>query len=148
MLLFCYSLINADKAAHRARLIQRLFCARIRQIEPVLEEVNAQHPLQPCRRATISLLGIIGFNLLAEFLPRHHLIHLQVKVFPACGLAKRSESPAAKLCCFIEIRPLYTMRIYRRCNDLIELPLIILARQSLVVLQIIENITTSHQVGH
>lgn len=80
--------VNANKAAHRARFIQGFFRTRIRQVEPVLQEIDAQHPLQPDRRTAIADPGIIGLNLLAEFLPWNHLIHLQEKLFPASRFAK------------------------------------------------------------
>jgi len=38
--------VEAGKTAHRAGFIQRLFRTRVRHVEPVLEEVDAQHPLQ------------------------------------------------------------------------------------------------------
>ena len=49
--------INANERPHRRRIIKRFFRRRVRQIEPVLQEVDPQHPLQPHRRATVSGLG-------------------------------------------------------------------------------------------
>ena len=49
--------IDSDKAAHRLRIIDRLFHRQIRQIEPVLQKVDPQHPLDPDWRAAITRLG-------------------------------------------------------------------------------------------
>src|SRR5262249_51909929 len=37
--------IDADKTAHRQRIVERLLHRRVRQLEPLLQEVDAQHPL-------------------------------------------------------------------------------------------------------
>lgn len=41
--------IDAHKAAHGAQLIQRFFYRRIREVEPVLEKVDPQHPFDADR---------------------------------------------------------------------------------------------------
>ena len=43
--------VDAIKMPHRLRIVERLFHCRVGQIEPVLQEIDAQHPLDPDRRA-------------------------------------------------------------------------------------------------
>jgi len=49
--------IDADKTPHRLRIVERLFDRRVRQIESVLQEIDAQHPLHANRRTAIAGLG-------------------------------------------------------------------------------------------
>jgi hypothetical protein len=46
--------IDAHEPAHGERLIQRFLRRRVRQVEPVLQEVQPQHPFQADRRAVIA----------------------------------------------------------------------------------------------
>src|ERR1022692_1250213 len=43
--------IDAHEAAHHRRVVQRLFHPRGRQVEPLLQKVNAQHPLHTQSKA-------------------------------------------------------------------------------------------------
>lgn len=80
--------IDVDKLAHRARVIQRLFHRRVGQVEPMLQKVNAQHPLQPCRRAARAFAArVYRLDQRRELLPRHHPVHLRQKLLAAGGLA-------------------------------------------------------------
>src|SRR6516162_3886696 len=74
--------IDADKTAHRRRIIERLLYRRVRQIEPLLQEVDAQHPLDPNRRAAIARLGIDRLDQPAQRQPRNHPLHLAQKRRP------------------------------------------------------------------
>ena len=74
--------IDADKTAHRRRIIERLLYRRVRQIEPLLQEVDAQHPLDPNRRAAIARLGIDRLDQPAQRRPRNHPPHLGQKRRP------------------------------------------------------------------
>ena len=38
---------NADKIAHGQRIVERLLHRRVGQVEPLLQEIDAQHPLAP-----------------------------------------------------------------------------------------------------
>jgi hypothetical protein len=68
--------IDADEAAHRRRIVQRLLHRRVRQIEPLLQEIEAQHPLDPDRRPAIARLRIEWLDQRAQRGPRHHPLHL------------------------------------------------------------------------
>jgi transposase, IS5 family len=54
---------------------------RVRQIEPLLQEIEAQHPLDPDRRAAIARLGIERRDQRAQRRPGHNPLHLGKK----CG---------------------------------------------------------------
>jgi len=49
--------IDVDKAPHCRRIVKRLFHRRVRQIEPLLQEIDAQHPLDPDRRRPLPGFG-------------------------------------------------------------------------------------------
>ena len=38
--------VDVDEATHRQRVVEGLLERQVRQVEPVLEKVDAQHPLQ------------------------------------------------------------------------------------------------------
>jgi hypothetical protein len=39
--------VDPDRIPHRRGIVERLFHRRVRQVEPVLQEMDAQHPLDP-----------------------------------------------------------------------------------------------------
>src|SRR5258708_30861761 len=63
--------VDADEAPHRKRVIQRLLDRRIRQVEPVLDKVDAQHPLQADRRATVPGFRIDRLDQPTQAAPPH-----------------------------------------------------------------------------
>ena len=76
--------VDAHKTTHRPRIVQRLFHSRVRQIEPVLQKVNAQHALNTHRRSAPALPpGIEGLNHRRQLRPRYDPVHLFQKLFPA-----------------------------------------------------------------
>ncbi len=90
--------VDADEPPHGQRVIQRLLRRRVRQIEPVLQEVHPQHPLQPDRRAAVAGLGVERLDQRAQFAPRHHLLHLGQECRPPrqlAVLARSSPSPGS-----------------------------------------------------
>src|SRR5215470_10414861 len=74
--------INPDKNPHRLRIVKRLFDRRVRQIEPLLQEIDAQHPLDTDRRSAVTGLGIEWLDQLAQRRPRHNPLHLGQKRCP------------------------------------------------------------------
>src|SRR5580700_8246749 len=54
--------IDPHELPHHRRVIQGLFHGRVRQVKPLLQKINPQHPLQSYRRAPIPQLGIMGFD--------------------------------------------------------------------------------------
>src|SRR5450756_3163160 len=51
--------VNANETPYRRRLIQELFHARVRQVEPLLHKVRPQHDRQTNRPATVASLRIV-----------------------------------------------------------------------------------------
>jgi hypothetical protein len=39
--------VDPDKTPHRLRIVERLLHRRVWQVEPLLQEIDAQHPLAP-----------------------------------------------------------------------------------------------------
>jgi len=73
--------IDPDERPHRVTIVEGLFDARIAQIEPVLEEIYPQHPLDTDRRTSGPFPNrIVTLNDLADALPRDHLVHLVEKL--------------------------------------------------------------------
>ncbi len=72
--------IDHRKPAKYSRVVQRLLARLIGQVEPQLQKVQPQHPLQPDRRATIANLRVVRFDQLAQRFPRHQLVHLLQKL--------------------------------------------------------------------
>jgi hypothetical protein len=78
--------VDANKMPHRLRIVERLLDCRVGQIEPVLQEIKAQHPLDPDRRAAIAWLRIKRLDQLAQRRPRHYPLHLGKKDRAPCRL--------------------------------------------------------------
>jgi len=70
---------RANRASPAKR--ERLFDRRVRQVEPMLQEIEAQQPLDRHRRAVISRL-IRWRDQLAQHRPRYNALHLGQKCCP------------------------------------------------------------------
>src|SRR5664279_951029 len=71
--------IDVHKLPHHDRVVQRLFQPRVRQVEPLLEKVHSQHPLQPYRGPPVAGLWIVRFDQRTQLTPRHNLFHFLQK---------------------------------------------------------------------
>src|SRR6516162_4232981 len=58
--------VDPDKPPHRRRIVKRLLHRRVRQVEPLLQKIDAPHPLDPDRRAAIAWFGINRFEQPAQ----------------------------------------------------------------------------------
>ena len=58
--------INPHEAAQAGAVVQRFFADQVGQVEPVLDEVNAQHALQTNGRAAIACLGVVRLDDFAQ----------------------------------------------------------------------------------
>jgi hypothetical protein len=67
--------VDADKTAHRQQIVKPLLHRRVRQIEPLLQEIEAQHRLDPNWRAAIARLRIERRDQRAQRRPRHNRLH-------------------------------------------------------------------------
>jgi hypothetical protein len=72
--------LDPGKAAQRLAVVQRIFQRLVGQTVPLLQKVDAQHPLQPDRRAAALALRIERPQSLDQPRPRHHLLHLGQKL--------------------------------------------------------------------
>jgi hypothetical protein len=102
--------INAGERAHRARVVQRFLYRRVRQVEPQLETVNAQHPLKAHRRppTNTARLRVIRLNHRHQVHPRHHRIHLSQKFVAPRRLAKLFEVVGRERLLFHDSYPSHT----------------------------------------
>ena len=69
--------IDADERPHRGTVVECLLHGRIAKVEPVLQEVHAQHSLDAYRRSSRPISRrIVSVDDFAETLPWDHLVHL------------------------------------------------------------------------
>ena len=66
------------KLAHRDRVVERFLRPGVRQVVPLLQAVDAEHPLHRQRRATafVAALRIVRLDQRQKARPRHHPFHL------------------------------------------------------------------------
>ncbi len=82
--------IKAEKTPKRLAVINGVFQRLVGQPKPLLEKIQAQHPLQADRRParTLARRGIVmRTQRLQQPGPRHHELHLRQETVPARGLA-------------------------------------------------------------
>lgn len=76
--------VDAHEPAHRQGVVQSLLGSRIREIEPVLKEVDAQHPFDSDRPPACTLrLRIERLDGLGQLLPGNDLVHVIQETFLA-----------------------------------------------------------------
>jgi hypothetical protein len=59
---YLVALFNSRETPHRPAVVDRIFGLWVRQIEPLLQEVNPQHLLQSQRLAPLSSFGLVRFE--------------------------------------------------------------------------------------
>ena len=69
--------VDAHKPTHGDRFVQGPLRPRIGEVEPLLEEIDAQHTFQAHRRSAVLTLRIVGCDNGAQILPGHHLLHIR-----------------------------------------------------------------------
>ena len=93
--------VQADKLTVQRRVVQRFFHGRVRQVEPLLQAVDAQHGLH--REGRASAFGAarrcVRRNQRHQLGPRHHQVHLikELTLARALGLALESSAVQAHL---------------------------------------------------
>lgn len=80
---------QARELPEQRHVVQRLFHRRIREREPLLHEVNAQHRLYRKRRATLLTFGDIRHDQLDQRRPRNHALHLREELSLARALGRQ-----------------------------------------------------------
>src|SRR5680860_61274 len=88
--------LNTGEAAHRLAVIQRVLSTWIRKIEPLLQEINAQHPLTAQRPASLTRHRIMWLDQRQQPCPRNHRLHLREKLFATRALLLRVISQPCK----------------------------------------------------
>jgi len=78
---------NPDEAPHGLAVVDRVFGSGIREIEPMLEEVDAEHLLESQRWSTTAALRIPWLDERDQALPRDNGIHLGKEPLTAGALA-------------------------------------------------------------
>jgi Reverse transcriptase (RNA-dependent DNA polymerase) len=68
--------VDADECTQCRRVVQGFFAGHVSQVEPVLQQVNAQHALQTDRRAAVAGLGVVRLDQSDQIGPRHQGLHL------------------------------------------------------------------------
>ena len=79
--------LNAGKTAHRLDVVERVFGLRVRQVEPVLHEVDAQHLLHRLRLRAVTRLRVMRLDQRQKSRPWNHRVHLSQKTLAARDLA-------------------------------------------------------------
>ena len=67
--------VDACEAAHGERVVERIFDARVGEVEPLLQKIDAQHPLHAHRRSSVAGLGIMRLDQRHQLRPRDHQLH-------------------------------------------------------------------------
>lgn len=89
--------VDAYKVTQRLGIVQSFFGSRIGEVEPVLQEVDSQHPLDTDGSATGALrLGIVRLNSVTEFFPGNDGFHFLKELFLAGFLAVLLEAASRK----------------------------------------------------
>lgn len=84
--------VNTDEAAQAGTVVQGLFARQIGQVEPVLQEVDAQHALKANGRAAVACFGVVRLYHLAQSGPWHYCLHGPQELFASGGFARMLES--------------------------------------------------------
>src|ERR1700691_1337115 len=100
------SQVNARELPQRRRVVQGLFHRRVRQIEPLLQEINPQHLFQFFWPSPVPWFRIVRLNQGAQLSPRPPLLHLFQEHCPPRLLRIPLESRHHRQC------PLLTWRFH------------------------------------
>jgi hypothetical protein len=73
--------INARKTAQHRRLVESILAARIGEIKPLLQKVDAQHDRQPNRPTAVARLRVVRLDQRFQLTPRNHNSHHVQKLF-------------------------------------------------------------------
>ena len=79
--------VDAHELTHGDRFIQGFFRPRIGEVEPLLEEIDAQHAFKSHGRPAVISLRIMGRDHRTEVVPGHHFLHVREEFLPTGGFA-------------------------------------------------------------
>lgn len=92
----CGAQINAGKTWQRLAVVERVFERFVGQPIPLLEEIDAQHPLQTEGRTTALARGIMRLEDGQELAPQGDGLHAGEALFPAGRLLFMGELGVGK----------------------------------------------------
>ena len=87
--------VDADKLAHRIGIVEGFLDARIGQAELVLQQVDAQHPLQDYRGLAIPGFRIDRLDQRAKLRPWRHALHVGQKSRLLSAARSQAAAPRA-----------------------------------------------------
>jgi hypothetical protein len=88
--------IDAGEIPHRGAVIEANFGLRVRYVESLLQKAEAQHPINPDRRAASFARGVMGRNQGRERGSRKHKVHLGQKALSPCLLVGAIQAEAGE----------------------------------------------------
>lgn len=90
-----FAKVDPGKGAHRNHIVERFFDRGIAEVEPLLEEVDPQHPLERNRRPAELSAGIVRLDQRAQPFPGDDGVHLgeERRTF---GRARKPLEPRAR----------------------------------------------------
>jgi hypothetical protein len=87
--------VDAHEAAQAGAVVQRLLANFVGQVEPVQDEVDAQHALRANRRASADALGIVRPGPITSHSAAHGTIAFIVAGNSSCRVGLRDRSKPA-----------------------------------------------------
>lgn len=97
--------IDTDEVAHGAGIVQSFFGSGIGQVEPVLEEMNSQHALNPDGTSASTLrVRIVGTDGFTKFRPGNNAFHVIEKALFPCLFAEFLEAICQRILLHREYR--------------------------------------------
>ena len=79
--------LDAGESSHRLAVVDRILRLRIGEIEPLLQEVDPQHLLEPQRLPSLPGLRIVRPDQREQLRPGNHGVHLGKEALPPRHLA-------------------------------------------------------------
>jgi hypothetical protein len=99
--------LNPGKATHRLDIVERILGLRIRQIEPVLHEIDPQHLLHRLWLRAVTCFRVVRLDQRQQPRPGNHRVHLSEKSLAERDLALPLPSNEANVvCCIVQSTPL------------------------------------------
>lgn len=78
--------VDPDEASHGFHVVKGFFRSRITEVEPALQEMDSEHPLQTYRGTAFACLGVEGVDEGIKLLPGNDPLHFGEELFPLRGL--------------------------------------------------------------
>jgi hypothetical protein len=86
----CRTQLDASETTHRLAVVDRVLRLGVRQVEPMLEEIDSQHPLEIVRRPALARVRVVRLDQPHQPRPGNHRIHPADR--PRWGVRRRPRS--------------------------------------------------------